>query len=174
MISEIADYILGEKQPEVRAMQSLWKSELRKKVRLFGTDVVARELVKCGVGIASVGNVRNWTSLSNIGPGNWKNFEIILEYCGLSEKNDEIFNATKLIRAACQTAGFKLAGKLLEIMRGRELSDLYTTGKQEFIGTQGAPNSKLAFYVTSLLCEQIEVMPNHLQRPFLVDSSTWL
>ena len=174
MISEIADHILGEKQPEVRALQSLWKAELGKRVCQFGTELVARDLAERGVAIASPGNVRNWTSLANIGPGSWKNFEIILEYCGLNEKIDQVFIATKLIRSACQTAGFKLAGKLLEIMQGKELSSLYENGKQEFSGIQGAPNSKVAFYVKSILCEPIEVIPNHLQRPFLIDSRIWL
>ena len=97
-----------------------------------------------------------------------------MSFCDLDEKSDEIFSATRMIRSACQTAGFQLAGKLLEVMRGKELVLLYSEGSQEFRGVEGMSNSKVAYYVTSILREDIEASVNHLQRPFPVDSSTWL
>jgi hypothetical protein len=166
MLSELANQLLGDHSEPFRAAQELWKSKLRERVRRAGADGLLKQLTREGSRLRTVATVRSWCKSCNIGPGSWRDFERLLNILGLSAEMDRIFEATREIRRAHKSAGFKLAAKLLEMMKGKELSDLMGTGVQEFFGSDKMANRKVAYEVVAVLPKVCEMHPGRLNQPF--------
>ena len=166
MVAEVANELMGERALEFRGIQSEWKDPLRMMVRREGVENIARKLRAAGASIKTSITVRNWCQPENIGPGGWSNFELLLSILDLHARKAEIFEATRAIRSAHQSAGFKLAGRLMEMMKGRSLVQLEQTGFQDFGGSPGMPNRKVAYEIVAVLPQTIEVEPSQLQHPF--------
>ena len=166
MVAEVANELMGERSVEFRKIQLAWKISLLEQVRSEGIFEIARKLRAMGASIDASVTVRNWCSPENIGPGNWKNFALLLEILRLQDKKSEIFEATRSIRSAHQSAGFKLAGRLMTMMEGRQLDDFDVHGWQEFGGVAGMPNRKIAYEIVAILPHPVDVHPSQLQHPF--------
>ena len=166
MVAEVANELMGERSVEFRKVQLTWKISLLEQVRSVGIYEIARKLRDMGASLDASVTVRNWCSPENIGPGNWKNFALLLEILGLEDSKSEIFEATRSIRSAHQSAGFKLAGRLMTMMEGRRLDDFDLHGWQEFGGVAGMPNRKIAYEIVAVLPHTIDVHPSQLQHPF--------
>ncbi|MCB1092123.1 MAG: hypothetical protein KDL87_11360 [Verrucomicrobiae bacterium] len=173
MVAEVADQLLGDEAARLRNIQRAWKSALGMKVASNDFTQVGRDLRDFGSRIASRANIRHWCSMWNIGPGTWRSFEAILRYCGLEDRRDEIFEATRLIRNAHRQAGAELSKKLREQMIGVSLEHLYSDGTQEFGGTIALPNKKAAFLVIEISPESLEVSPYDLLHPFEIQDKSW-
>jgi hypothetical protein len=166
MVAEIANELMGEQAAEFRCSQAAWKDALIAMVRNKGTDVISRKLKSEGASIRTVATVRNWCLPENIGPGSWRNFDLLLQLLELDSEREKIFKATRIIRAAHRSAGFKLAGMLLDMMGGQSLDQLAKEGRQEFRGTKGMPNRKVAYEIVAILPQEAEVGPRQIGRPF--------
>ena len=173
MIVEVANSLLGDDAVRFRSLQTEWKLALNMMVAINDSSETARSLRALGSKLASAGNVRNWCSAWNIGPGTWRSFDAVLRYCGLDGRKDEFFEATKRLRTAHKRAGFQLAGRLREMMKDRYLDELFTTGRQEFGGTAALPNRKVAFLVLEIFPGNVDVSPYDIQRPLEIDSKSW-
>jgi hypothetical protein len=168
-ISEVADQIMGEDAPRFRSLQAHWKGMLKERIKSRGFEGFTRDLRAKGASIDTSLTVRNWCLDDNIGPGTWRNFEILLEALGLAGLQEEIFSATQHIRSAHKSAGFKLAGRLMEMMKGKPLDELEQQGWQEFTGSERMSNRKIAYEVTAVLHQLVEVHPSRIQHPFPID-----
>lgn len=166
MVAEVANEIMGDRAQDFRRIQSEWKDPLRSMVLREGTYSIAMKLRQMGASLKASITVRNWCQPENIGPGQWSNFELLLRILQLHDRKTEIFEATRAIRSAHQSAGFKLAGRLMEMMEGRSLAQLEQNGSQEFGGIAGMSNSKIAYEIAAILPDTIEVQPHQLQHPF--------
>jgi hypothetical protein len=174
MILAVANQILGKDADCLRSIQKAWKDTYILKTVLKSDTEIIRDLKKLGAKAVTLGMIYNWRSPLNIGPGSWSNFEALLKYCGLEERKEEIFNATRSIRSAHVQAGAQLAGRLLELMRGQSLDQLHAEGKQVFGGTKRVPTQKVAFFVQAVVPGRINVSPNDLAQPIPIEEGLWL
>lgn len=174
MILAVANQILGKDTERLRNIQKSWKSTYNLKVLIESDTKIIRDLKALGAKAVTPGMIYNWRSPLNIGPGSWSNFEALLKYCGLEERKEEIFQATRSIRSAHIQAGAQLAGRLLEMMREQSLDQLHAEGKQVFGGTQRVPTQKVAFFVQAVVPGRIDVSPNDLAQPIPIEEGSWL
>jgi hypothetical protein len=174
MIYEIANQILGQESHHLREIQNSWKSCYLLKSVFKSEAELIKELKSLGARNVTSGMVRNWRSKWNIGPGSWSNFELLLQYCDLTHRQDEIFQATRAIRRAHIQAGAQLAGRLLDLMKGQSLDELHSTGKQLFGGTPNVPTQKVAFFVQAVAPGSVDVLPNDIAQPVPIQQGSWL
>jgi hypothetical protein len=168
MVAEVANEIMGERTSEFRSAQAAWKDALISMVRSKDTYVITRMLRAKGASIKTVATVRNWCLPENIGPGSWRNFELLLQLLDLDNQREKIFMATQAIRTAHRSAGFKLAGRLLDMMGGKSLDQLAKEGRQEFGGIPGMPNLKVAYEIVAILPQEAEVGAGQINHPFAI------
>jgi hypothetical protein len=168
LISEVADQILGADAPRLRALQRHWKEKLNKHVRTRGLEGVTRDLRLKGASIDTPMTVRNWCLDDNIGPGAWRNFEVLLGLLDLTSLQDDIFRATRLIRSAHKSAGFKLADRLLDMIQGKSLDGIKEQGWQEFTGSAKMSNRKIAYEITAVLHQTVDVHRSRVLHPFRI------
>jgi len=166
LVAEIANELMGGQTSEFRRSQAAWKDALISMVRAKGTYGISAMLKSKGASIRTVATVRNWCLPENIGPGSWKNFDLLLQLLDLDSQREMIFMATRAIRTAHRSAGFKLAGMLLDMMGGKSLDQLAKEGRQEFGGVKGMPNRKVAYEIVAILPEEAEVGPGQINHPF--------
>ncbi|MCF7675039.1 MAG: hypothetical protein K9M97_06830 [Akkermansiaceae bacterium] len=174
MIFAVANHILGKEAERFRNIQKSWKSTYISKAIFESDTKIIMDLKKLGAKAVTPGMIYNWRSPLNIGPGSWTNFEALLKYCGLEDRKEEIFQATRSIRSAHVQAGAQLAGRLLEMMRGQSLDQLHAEGKQVFGGTKRVPTQKVAFFVQAVVPGRIDVSPNDLAQPIPIEEGSWL
>ena len=171
MIQNVADEILRGEAPMLREIQADWKAAYTEMVRRTSESRALHSLRDLGAKSVTFGMIRNWRSPFNIGPGSWGNFAALLQYCGLQERRDEIFAATRKLRSAHIQAGAQLAGRLREAMQGQSLETLHVEGLQTFGGTTKVPTRKKAFFVVGLAPETVEVSLHDLAQP--VEIKSW-
>jgi hypothetical protein len=174
MIFDVANQILGDDMERLRGVQKFWKDIYFRKTRDSCDTVIIRELKILGAKSVTSGMIHNWRSPLNIGPGSWSNFDLLLKYCELDSRRDEIFQATRSIRRAHIQAGAQLAGRLLEMMRGQSLDELHASGKQVFGGTPRVPTQKVAFFVQCVATGTVNVLPNDVAKPVVIEEGSWL
>ena len=171
MIQQVADQILGFRAATYRSLQAEWKSAYSANLSSAGDAYILQRLQELGAKAVTLGMVRNWRSVLNIGPGSWGNFEALLKFCGLDDHREEIFTATRAIRSAHIQAGAQLAGRLRDKMVGHSLTQLHSEGMQAFGGSESVPTRKIAFFVVGISPDAIEVHSNDIANP--VPISSW-
>lgn len=174
MIEEVADHLLGADCRRFRELQAIWKQALLNKVNEFGLVSVSRELTRLGAKSALRINVKNWCRPWNIAPGKFSDFEVVLSFCDLQHLEEEMITASGRLRSAHRSAGFKLSGKLIEVMKGRKLDELFSNGVQVFTGGTGLPNTKTAYLVEMIIPEPVDIPRGETMKPKPLSEKSWL
>ncbi len=138
IIIEEANNILKESRhnvEEIRGFQKKWKEDFKNLIKEKGTKEIIKLLKENGARntITSV-NLTFWTRDSDrvIGPQRDENFKAILTLLG-EEKNFEENKRQNLdIRRAHISAGTVLRKKLINLIRTSDITQLRTSGFQEF------------------------------------------
>lgn len=160
LIRPLADEILGELAQTYRLRQNEWKRKLRERVYTYGLTSVVTQLQKLGSRLAKEPNVRTWLSDRNIGPNNLTDdFNAILALTGLASSASSYIDAISGIRSAHQAAGFKLQGRLLNDLKGKDVRQAFVGGSLEVRTKEGGP-AKTIFLVEHITRETVSV-PNH-------------
>ena len=131
-VRAVADLALekdGVNPQSLRADQDVWKRQLLSEVAVDGPSLIARSLVRLGVGVASSSNVRRWCSDENIGLGDDDQFRALLKYLELDERSEQIIRSTRRLRAAHQVAGTRIREQLLEQMESIDAKELDAKGQ---------------------------------------------
>lgn len=125
-IPEIADALLGKSAREYRDLQWLWKSSLRKVVAAKSNAQVERELKKLGIRSPNL-RYRIWSgSLRSEKP---EDFRILMEYIGLGEQKDRIWNAMGQLAEAHQRAGHEVRRRLEEKLLSSDSNAILRSGR---------------------------------------------
>jgi hypothetical protein len=141
-----ANRIMGAASAYHRSNQSLWKTELRKKLNLLGRDSVDGELRKLGI---QRPYSYDWSRPDLIRPLSDQNFEILLDYLGLTvTQKAAVFDSSRVIKGAHVSAGRVITQTLKEAFSDVDTNEIYRTGSySKSLG--GDSNVR----VTALVCE---------------------
>jgi hypothetical protein len=113
----LADELLGNRSQPLRSSQQRWKAALRSRVAATSISLALRSLRDLGSTIANEQNLRNWMSPRNIRTQEKTEFLILLEFCGLKEDAERIWDEMgEIVRAHTRS------GRLLKLQLSSELT----------------------------------------------------
>jgi hypothetical protein len=170
-IIPVANRILKEKATQFRELQKEWKTLLRNKVRVYGTQNVSRNLINLGSQKAkSEQNLRNWMSERSIKPDDDKDFNAVLRFVGLEDRLQEFHQAARSIITAHIQAGRHIRKLLLHQICHSDLQQLERLGKMDFELAEADCGSMTAFRVVDINTETTRVPYSKIAHPFSVNS----
>lgn len=144
-VAEVADHILRHKAKAFRKRQRTWKAELKKAMDIKGGDAVSRALRREGVRSASIVNLRNWKSAKNLGMQNLGDFEMVLDFLGLSEDAALYIEALRSLRKAHRSAGHQIRRQLINRITNLDPETLEQEGHLD-IELEVAEGGRLSIY----------------------------
>ncbi|MBC2705603.1 hypothetical protein [Desulfobacula sp.] len=131
-IAAVADMLLGERAELVRMLQNEWKIAFRRK--LFSYEYlsdVQSELIKLGSLIANESNIRNWSKDETIKPKDYRDFEAIMKFSGISERAEVYWNNAKSIFKMHVQAGREISKLLRSKITAASMNEFVKYGKIE-------------------------------------------
>lgn len=131
-IPAIADSILGDHAPRLRASQQRWKDPLRELVQSIGVQAMLFRLEAAGAERGKRGNLRRWLSAGSIRTELYTDFAALMQVAGLAEETAELWGDMELIDKAHHRAGQRVRSLLVkEILEG-DTRDLEVRGWQDY------------------------------------------
>lgn len=131
-IPAIADSLLGEHAPRLRAAQRRWKEPLRELLECIGVRAMLSRIEAAGGARANRANLRRWLSESSIRTAQYVDFVALMEVAGLADETAELWRDMELIDKAHRRAGKRVRTLLAkEILEG-DTRDLESRGWQDY------------------------------------------
>jgi hypothetical protein len=131
-VREIADRILGDEAPGLRAIQREWKEKLAAAVAVRGISGVIDDLKENGSQIASEQNLRRWMSESSLKTQRPEDFGAIMQLIGEEARTEEIWAAMEKLHGAHMRAGNQVRQRLLDEIARSESTELLRTGWADY------------------------------------------
>ncbi len=172
-VAPLANKILGDQMPQVRASQEHWKGLLREKVRESNTFEISLALLDQGSDRAEETNLRNWMSSRTIKPHDKNDFAAIMKVIGLEDKTGEYWRNAKALHSAHMRAGFHIRKLLLKKVANADLDELERTGKMDFELHGSGAGSLTAYRIIALSQKNYVIPVSHVGRPFESDAGLW-
>jgi len=168
LLIPVANAIMGDRAEELREMQIRWKKKLEGRVKERDIETVAIELLERGAEKANESNLRNWISRRRIKPGSREDFEAIMRLIGLSEEEENYWEAMKAIESAHLRAGHRITDLLLERVKDANVERLRRTGRMDFSITDEG-GQMTALRISKIPDETFEVPRYETKVPFSVE-----
>lgn len=169
-IPGIADVLLGRRAKEYRELQRLWKSALRKKVDETSNAQVEKELKDRGIRSPNLryrlwgGSLRSEKALD---------FGILMEYVGLGDKKDAIWNAMEQLADAHLKAGQEVRTRLEKKLLDSDPDAILSSGRLD-VGLDGMNAGVLSVVrVERRSPDQIMLNEDQLRIMFKVEDDLW-
>jgi len=172
-IVPIANRILGERAPLLRAKQEHWKALLRKAVEAKEIFAVSIALLDLGSEIANEINVRNWMSSRSIRPQKDEDFHAILKLVGLQDGVQEYQDAAGEIESAHRKAGFYIRQQLLKQVANVDLQELHRKGYVDFELPEADGGSLTAFRIEHIAPGVFNMPASRIGHPTIVKDFIW-
>lgn len=171
-IEDVANRLLGQQAANLRAVQREWTEALRNKSIEHTTAGVERDLVRLGV---RARNVHYWMSSHSIRTATLDDFRKLMEYVGLGERSDEIWEQMGVLVRAHRKAGQRTRRMLLRRVQEADPAEITRDGLMDFeLGDEYA-GVLTAFRVEARSPGTIEDIPaSRLREPFIVERGHWL
>lgn len=165
LVVAVADAILAESAPPLRAMQERWKSRLRALVSDRGVREVVAELKKNGSSRANRSNLMNWCSPRSLRTEDEQDFLAIMRTVSLEAEAARFWTAMGKLERAHRKAGHEIREQLEEQARKADLTALEEHGRADFSLPQGG-GALTAFRVEEVSPSVVSVPYQHLGDPF--------
>lgn len=166
-IRELADQRFGADQ--YRPLLEEWKAPLRERISTYGQRTVSKDVRRRG---ATTANVAYWASPESIRPRSHHDFQVLLEYLGLSTRGPALMRAADEVLGAHIEAGHYIRD-LLEARLGE--TDFSSFDSQIRIQLEERDGGELSlFRVLHVSDDAFIVDEDMLGQPFPTDGSTWL
>lgn len=169
-IPGIADALLGRSANGYRELQRLWKSELRKAVVEKSNSRVERELKVLGIRSPNL-RYRMWSgSLRSEKP---EDFRILMDYIGLGDQKDRIWNAMGQLADAHLRAGQEVRKRLEEKLLSSDPDAMVRSGRLD-VRLDGMDAGTLSVVrVERRAPDQTTLNEDQLRVMFKVDADLW-
>jgi hypothetical protein len=171
-IMPVADRILATESRSVRECQRLWKSRLRSAVLDKGLAAACTKLKVLGSKRANELNVRNWIWDRTIKTRDYVDFEAIMQFSGLTDKAQELWQAMRKIDRAHKAAGQVIRRLLLQQVLQSDISQLRKYGTMDFELPQ-AGGRLTAYRVTGTTNVQVLRSVSQVGHPFALEGAMW-
>lgn len=165
LVVAVADAILGEAAPPLRAMQEKWKSRLRALIDDRGISQVVAELKENGSIRAKRSNLVNWCSPRSLRTEDEQDFLAIMRVVGLESEAGKMWTAMGKLDRAHRRAGREIREQLEKQARKADLTALEEQGRADFSLPQGG-GALTAFRVEEVSPDVVSVPYQHLGDPF--------
>lgn len=164
-IAPLADRILGDLAIERRTQQAAWKGSLvataqRQFGELSRRDLAARvaaNLRSNNTSEARPANVHYWMSSKSIRPRKEEDFAAILDFAGIGERFQELWEAMGDIDRAHKRAGQAIRQMLLQKIATTTLEPLERDGEMTFDLGENDGGTLSAFQIISISDEDFEI-----------------
>jgi hypothetical protein len=131
MIPLVADMILRHSS-QIRELQLAWKTALLGKIEKEGINNTTSSLKALGAQKALPLNLKNWCNPRSIGMENLDtDLRAVLRLLGLEARHNDVVTGIEALRRAHQSAGRQLQTKLMESLKGMDLSEVFGKGELE-------------------------------------------
>jgi len=169
-IPGIADALLGKSAKAHRELQRLWKSALRKAVAERSNARVERELRALGIRSPNL-RYRMWSgSLRSERP---EDFRILMDYIGLGDQKDRIWNAMGQLADAHLRAGQEVRKRLEEKLLSSDPDAIIRSGRLD-VRLDGMDAGTLSVVrVERRAPDQITLDEDQLRVMFKVEADLW-
>ena len=131
-IPAIADSLLGNEAPRLRAAQRRWKERLRDLIDSVGVQGVLSRLAAAGALRASRANLRRWASASSIRTEDYADFAGVMKIIGLGAEADDLWRDMDLIDQAHLRAGQRVRKLLVREILNGDTRELEVRGWQDY------------------------------------------
>lgn len=131
-IPAIADSLLGEHAPRLRAAQRRWKEPLRELVETVGVRAMLSRLEAAGAERANRANLRRWLSAGSIRTEHYADFAALMNLAGLAEETAELWRDMEVIDKAHRRAGQRVRALLVKEILDGDTRQLEVRGWQDY------------------------------------------
>jgi hypothetical protein len=167
-IRELADRRFGA--GPFRSLLDVWKIPLRKKLGLLGTAQVQQQLRAKGI---RTKNVKYWASADCIRLQSSHDFQVLLEYLGLSDQGARLLAASERVFEAHIQAGLFLRKQLERLISRVDLSSPMDIIPIEL--AEGDEGGELSIFRVLQVAPQEFLAPvSAVKHPYPVSEAAWL
>ena len=131
-IPAIADSLLGEHAPRLRAAQRRWKEPLRDLAAGIGVQALLARLQTAGLKRANYVNLRRWLSAGSIRTEHYADFHALMQVGGLADEAEALWQDMELIDRAHRSAGKRVRRLLVKEILDGDTRDLELRGWQDY------------------------------------------
>jgi hypothetical protein len=131
-IPAIADTLLGQHAPRLRAAQRRWKEPLRQLVESRGVQAMLSRLEAAGAQRANRANLRRWLSAGSIRTEHRADFGALTEVAGIADDTDELWRDMEMIDQAHRRAGQRVRRLLVKEILDGDTRELEVRGWQDY------------------------------------------
>ena len=131
-IPVIADALLGDESPRLRASQRRWKERLRDLIHSAGAQAVLSRLEAAGAPRATRSNLRRWASATSIRTEDYADFAALMKVIGLRAEAEDLWRDMDLIDQAHRRAGQRVRALLIREILDGDTRELELRGWQDY------------------------------------------
>jgi hypothetical protein len=131
-IPAIADTLLGQEAPRLRAAQRRWKEPLRQLAESIGVQSMLSRLEAAGAERANRANLRRWLSAGSIRTEHRADFAALMKVAGLEEETDQLWRDMEIIDQAHRRAGQRVRRLLVREILDGDTRELEVRGWQDY------------------------------------------
>lgn len=169
-LEAIANGLLGAQADRLRSLQRKWKTALRECIRRRGFSQTERELGEAGM---SAPNLRYRISPRSIRTDDPKDFRLLMEYVGLKDEADMLWNSMQQIAEAHQRGGRHLRQLLVEKLVDADMDRLRSAGWMDIQLDEGDAGQLSILRVERKSPNTIIVPENRIGVLEIVDPDLW-
>ncbi len=130
--SELSYQRLGSKYTDIKSTMLKWKNRLRMRINERGLRAVSSDLISLGLSHANTQNVRNWSSEDSGGPGQRKDFSILIKYLKLEGNFVGYLESLIKWRREHQRSGRALSKMITNAIKSKDLKNIKQKGFTSF------------------------------------------
>ncbi|MHB8718541.1 MAG: hypothetical protein ACYDAC_06580 [Candidatus Dormibacteria bacterium] len=131
-IPAIADSLLGQHAPRLRAAQRRWKEPLRDIVRVAGVQAMLSRLAAAGAQRPNRANLRRWLSAGSIRTRRYTDFAALMAVASLADEAEQLWKEMELIDQAHRRAGQRVRALLVKEILDGDTRELEVRGWQDY------------------------------------------
>lgn len=173
-IPDIADALLGDEAPRLRAEQLRWTGDLQTLITEIGLAAVCDRLKDAGSGRASPSNARRWASDSSIRTASFADFLAIMQVIGLEPEAESLWRDMDLIDQAHLRAGQRVRALLNREIRQGDTNELERRGWQDYdIAEIEGEGALRVARVEARAEDPVRIGPQKARRLIAVERDLW-